>query len=122
MDNWASAMIGRYILIVEDDYLIATDIAVSLEAMGAHILGPAASVRDALDIVEGALHLDGAAVDLKLRDGMAFPVAEALLKRGTPFVFATGYDEAAIPAHFGQIVACQKPVNSLQIAHALFGR
>src|SRR3984893_5684754 len=97
MDNWASAMIGRYILIVEDDYLIATDIAVSLEAMGAHILGPAASGWEALDIVEGALHLDGAAVDLKLRDGMAFPVAEALLKRGTPFVFATAYDEAAIP-------------------------
>ncbi|MEA3074118.1 MAG: hypothetical protein QOD29_5564 [Alphaproteobacteria bacterium] len=73
MDNWASAMIGRYILIVEDDYLIATDIAVSLEAMGAHILGPAASVRDALDIVEGALHLDGAAVDLKLRDAWRSP-------------------------------------------------
>ena len=47
MDNWASAMIGRYILIVEDDYLIATDIAVSLEAMGAHILGPAAGSRRA---------------------------------------------------------------------------
>jgi CheY-like chemotaxis protein len=121
MDNWASAMIGRYILIVEDDYLIATDMAVSLEAMGAHILGPAASVRDALDIVEGALHLDGAAVDLKLRDGMAFPVAEALLKRGTPFVFATAYDEAAIPARFGKIVACPRPVNSLQITHALLG-
>jgi CRP-like cAMP-binding protein len=24
--------------------------------------------------------------------------------------------------HLGQIVACRKPVNSLQIAHALFGR
>jgi hypothetical protein len=78
-------------------------------------------VQDALDIVEGALHLDGAAVDLKLRDGMAFPVAEALLKRGTPFVFATAYDEAAIPARFGKIVACPRPVNSLQITHALLG-
>ena len=46
MDSWAGAMAGRYILIVEDDYLIATDMAVSLEAMGAHILGPVASVRD----------------------------------------------------------------------------
>ena len=121
MDNWASAMIGRYILIVEDDYLIATDMAVSLEAMGAHILGPAASVRDALDIVEAVLHLDGAAVDLKLRDDMAFPVAEALLKRGTFFVFATTDDEAASPARFGKIVTCPKPVNSLQITHALLG-
>src|ERR1700732_3082605 len=97
MDSWAGAMAGRYILIVEDDYLIATDMAVSLEAMAAHILGPVASVRDALDIAEGAIHLDGAVVDLKLRGGMAFPVAEALLRRGTPFVLATAYDEQLYP-------------------------
>jgi CheY-like chemotaxis protein len=115
-------MSGRHILIAEDEYLVAADMAAAFEAMGAHVLGPAATVRDALDIAERAVHLDAAVVDIKLRGGMAFPVAEALLKRGTPFVFATGYDEAAIPAHFGQIVACQKPVNSLQIAHALFGR
>jgi hypothetical protein len=67
-------------------------------------------VQDALDIVEGALHLDGATVDLKLRDGMAFPVAEALLKRGTPFVFATAYDEAAIPARFrSRLIRCKLP-------------
>ena len=46
-EDQASAMTGRYILIVEDDYLIATEMAVSVEAMGAHILGPAAGSRRA---------------------------------------------------------------------------
>jgi hypothetical protein len=88
---------------------------------GAHILGPVASVRDAQDIAEGAIHLNGAVVDLKLRGGMAFSVAEALLMRGTPFVVTTAYDEAAIPARFGKIVACPKPANTFQIVGALFG-
>jgi DNA-binding LytR/AlgR family response regulator len=121
MDKRGGALGGLHILIAEDEYLIATDMAASFEAMGAHILGPVASVRDALDVAERAADLDGAVVDIRLRGGMAFPVADALLKRGTPFVFATAHDEAAIPARFGKIVACPKPVNSLQIAHALFG-
>jgi ActR/RegA family two-component response regulator len=123
MHRWGFGMSGRHILIAEDEYLVVADMAAAFEAMGAHVLGPAATVRDALDIAERAVHLDAAVVDIKLQGGgMAFPVAEALLKRGTPFVFATGYDESATPPHLGQIVACQKPVNSLQIAHALFGR
>jgi CheY-like chemotaxis protein len=115
-------MTGRHVLIAEDEWLIASDMAAAFEAMGARVLGPAASVQDALDIAEQATNLDGAVVDIKLRGGMAFPVAEALLKRGTPFVFATAFDEGAIPAQFGKVVACTKPVNSLHIAHALFGR
>lgn len=122
MHTLVVGMTGRHVLIAEDEWLIASDMAAAFEAMGARVLGPAASVQDALDIAEQATNLDGAVVDIKLRGGMAFAVAEALLKRGTPFVFATAFDERAIPAQFGKVVACTKPVNSLHIAHALFGR
>src|ERR1700730_15205465 len=115
MDSWAGGMAGRYIILSQPIWRCRS------KQWGAHILWPVASVRDALDIAEGAIHLDGAVVDLKLRGGMAFSVAEALLRRGTPFVFANAYDEAAIPARFGKIVACPKPVNSFQIVGALFG-
>jgi len=44
-----------------------------------------------------------------------------LVKRGTSFVFATGYSQTAIPSFFSNIVACEKPVSPEQIARALFG-
>ena len=112
---------GLNVLIAEDDVLTAADLAATFEEMGASIVGPVSTVRDALDIVEQAERLDGAVIDIKLNGGTAFPIAEALIKRDTPFVFATAYSETAIPALFSNIVACEKPVSPVEIARALFG-
>jgi CheY-like chemotaxis protein len=99
---------GLNVLIAEDDALTAADLAATFEEMGASIVGPVSTVRDALEIVEQATRLDGAVIDIKLRGGTAFPIAEALIKRGTPFVFATAYGESAIPAPFSNIVCMRK--------------
>jgi DNA-binding LytR/AlgR family response regulator len=119
--NNDDAIAGLNVLIAEDDVLTAANLAATFEEMGASIVGPVSTVRDALEVVEQAERLDGAVIDIKLRGGTAFPVAEALIKRGTPFVFATAYSETAIPALFSNIVACEKPVSPVQIARALFG-
>lgn len=115
------SMAGLSVLIAEDDSLIAADLAATFQEMGASIVGPVSTVSEALEIVAQAERLDGAVIDIKLQGGMAFPIAEALIKRGTPFVFASGYGETAIPAFFGSIVACEKPARPEQIARALFG-
>jgi hypothetical protein len=39
------------VLVVEDEYYIAADMVESLEALGAHVVGPAASLADAMKLV-----------------------------------------------------------------------
>lgn len=85
------------------------------------MIGPAASVEAALDLLDDTDHLDGAVVDLNLQGEMAFPVADALMKRDIPFVFSTGYDQSAIPPRYGDTPRCEKPAKATAIAQALFG-
>ena len=110
----------KRILVVEDDYLVAMDIARALERAGAEVVGPAPAVEAALDALEQTMP-DGAILDINLGGEMAFPVADALMARGVPFIFATGYDAQVIPVRFTHVKRCEKPMASEQICAALFG-
>lgn len=111
---------GCRLLLVEDEYFIAEATARSLRADGVEVVGPAGDIEDALRVLNGAGPLDGAVLDLNLHGEMAYPIADALLERGVPFVFATGYDGAVIPARYAGVTRCEKPVNAAQIIAALF--
>src|SRR5262249_61987757 len=95
----------KRVLVVEDEYLVAMDMSAYLEAAGAHVVGPASNVSAALEALEHT-ELDGAVLDVNLRGEMAYPVADALVARGIPFVFTTGYDAHASPAHFAGVKRC----------------
>ena len=112
---------GQRILLVEDDFYIAEDMAAQLEAGGATVVGPVASVGAAIELIEQAEPIDGAVVDVNLQGVMSWPIADALLQRGVPFVFATGYDRASIPERYSGIVCCEKPCNFHMIGKALCG-
>jgi DNA-binding response OmpR family regulator len=107
------------ILVVEDEYWLADELCTELTEAGAIVIGPAASVADALALIESADHLDGAVLDVNLRGVMGFPVADLLAQRGVRFVFATGYDDDAIPSRFSGTTRYQKPVAIRQIERAL---
>jgi CheY-like chemotaxis protein len=111
---------GRRVLLVEDEYFIADDMAQGFREKGTDIVGPAATVADALDLIAKAGQLDGAVLDINLRGEMVFPVADALEARKIPFLFATGYDQAVIPLRFRHIVRCEKPLELAQVARILF--
>ena len=116
-----SALAGRRLLVVEDEYLLADDLAKALSADGAEVIGPAPSVDAALDLLDETDELDGAVVDLNLQGEMAYPVADALRERDIPFVFSTGYDQSTIPSRYGDTPRCEKPAKATAIAKALFG-
>jgi hypothetical protein len=99
------------ILVVEDEYWLADELCTELTEAGAIVIGPAASVADALALIESADQLDGGV--------MGFPVADLLAQRGVRFVFATGYDDDAIPSRFSGTTRYQKPVAIRQIERAL---
>jgi CheY-like chemotaxis protein len=112
---------GRRILLVEDDYFIADDLVAALEARGAEVVGPAASLSHAMTLIENAGRLDGAVLDINLQGESVYPLADALQERSVPFVFATGYDAQTIPARYAHVSVCEKPFGSEQITKAMFG-
>jgi len=111
---------GRRLLVVEDEYFLADDLVRNLKDKGAEVVGPVSDIDGALDLIDETEHLDAAVLDINLRGEMAYPVADALIERGIPFVFATGYDSANIPARYKDVTRCEKPVDAHKIARSLF--
>ena len=118
----SEALRGRRLLIVEDEYMIAADLAYTLEDRGVEVVGPVGSVDEALALVEAEGRLDGAVLDLNLGNDRAYPVADALLARGVPFVFATGYGREVIPAAYAEVPRCEKPIEMSALAKLLASR
>jgi DNA-binding NtrC family response regulator len=82
------------VLIVEDEPFIALDLASAIESAGGVVVGPAATVREALALLQRA-PVRAALLDVNVGDGEVTPVATALAARGTPVVFYCGH---GIPA------------------------
>jgi CheY-like chemotaxis protein len=103
----------RRILVVEDEYLIAAELADLLQQSGAEVVGPVGSVPQALALIaERKTEIDGATLDVNLRGTPVFPVADALRTLGIPFVFCTGYDTEKIPSAYRSEPCCTKPIDS----------
>ena len=81
---------GRVVLVVEDEFLIAMDLERLLRRHGWRVLGPAATVDQALRLLLGETP-DVALLDINLRGELVTPVAEELRARGVPFVLASAY-------------------------------
>jgi CheY-like chemotaxis protein len=112
---------GRRILVVEDEYLIAADLAEALEELGAEVVGPVANLKAALVEVERAGDLDGATLDVTLGQEKSFDVAAILRQRGVPFVFLTGYGDHGLPDQYRDVPRCEKPFDVPSILRAMFG-
>ena len=78
------------ILVVEDEVIIASDIAYSLQDMGHHVIGPATTVDEALTFVRSEA-IDCAFLDANLKGTSSAPIAAELAARGVKFVVITGY-------------------------------
>ena len=102
---------GASLLVVEDEYLIASDLMISLERAGARVFGPVSEVEQALEIIRGSALMNGAILDINLQNEMAYPVAELLRAREIPFVFVTGYECSSMPQEFSDVPCLTKPIN-----------
>lgn len=101
---------GYRLLIVEDDYFLATELAAVLAQHGAEVLGPASGLEEGRRLaLEGAPH--GVLLDINLRGQHAFALAEELTTRGIATIFTTGYDDHVIPARLRDRVFLRKPLD-----------
>jgi CheY-like chemotaxis protein len=102
---------GVTVLIVEDEALVAFEIAESVILDGGQVLGPVASVREALTLVETAA-FDAAILDSNLVDRNITPVLAILLARGTPLVLHTGLGlPAEMSAYESMVSVLRKPAS-----------
>ena len=100
------------VLVAEDDAMIAFDVIDALAELGCLEIGPVATVKAALEQIEGAAGaIDGALLDLDLRGQQSYPVATALLQRNIPFAFTSGYGTEMIDAPFRAYPCLLKPIN-----------
>lgn len=106
------------ILVVEDDPIVAIMLGDMLHELGCSILGPTGVVAAALKLI-GSVPIDGAVLDWNLGRADVSPVAEELLRRGTPFVFSTGYGTAEASARFDGIPILAKPCDVKALTQAL---
>jgi DNA-binding NarL/FixJ family response regulator len=87
---------GCRVLVIEDETLIAVLIEDMLAAMECEIVGPIGKLETAIQIAQDG-KFDIAILDVTIRGGKVYPVAEHLLARGVPFVLASGYGDWALP-------------------------
>ena len=102
------ALVGRRVLVVEDEALIALMLEDFLTQAGAIVIGLAASVAQALKLIEGE-QVDVAVLDYAIADGVSVPVAEALIARSVPFLFASGHTSPVTTPTVPAVPRIEKP-------------
>ena len=109
---------GFRILVAEDEPLVAMLLEDCLLDAGATILGPVATVREALALA-ATERPDAAVLDLNLSGETCLAIADALAAAGVPFLVATGYGgDAPLPRHAG-VQVLQKPYEPALLVAAL---
>jgi CheY-like chemotaxis protein len=111
-------LVGRRVLVIEDESMVTILIQDTLVDMGCEVIGTASRFNEAVAKAE-TLSFDVAILDVNLNGQQTFPVAEVLAKRRVPFIFATGYGAAALPEEFRTVPTLPKPFQRRDLAQAL---
>ncbi len=98
---------GRTVLVVEDEAELSRLFIEVLQEAG-HTAVSADSVTDALSALTGQ-RFDAAILDVELRDGSVFPVADRLVATGTPFLFASAVYHQIVPRAHRRVPFVSKP-------------
>jgi CheY-like chemotaxis protein len=114
----STALSGRRVLVVEDEMIVAWLLEDMLTELGCTVIGPAASVDRALAMIE-AEAIEVALLDVNLNGELSYPVADALIAQGVPFVFSTGYDKDRLRDGYRTFPVLQKPYHQSELNGAL---
>jgi two-component sensor histidine kinase/CheY-like chemotaxis protein len=98
------------VLIVEDDAVLALELAEDLQAAGFDIIGPAASIAQAVDLLQQR-EPAFAILDVNLGGETSEPIAQRLQEKNIPFVSVSGYLRSQQPAIFQDGPFLSKPVH-----------
>ncbi len=107
------------VLVVEDEFIIALDLTETVQDLGYAIDGPYADRETALQAISQSLP-DCAILDVNIRDGLVYPLADVLAERGVPIIFHTSQAEPQeMKARYPRALACPKPYRLNALAETL---
>jgi DNA-binding NtrC family response regulator len=112
------AEIGRRVLIVEDEAMIAMVLELVLQNADCAVVGPVASVRGALRLIERQ-ELDAAVLDFRLGDDDSGEIMDVLDERGVPFLLMTGQSMADLPTKLRHLNLLAKPFEPEALVEAV---
>jgi len=110
----------RRLLVVEDELLLAEQMAQTMENLGWAVMGPARSLDEAEALIAGR-DPDVALLDVNIGGQSVFPLADVLHRRRVPIVFCSGYDLGDEVDRFTGCARLRKPVGIHQMYAAVNG-
>ena len=118
MSGNSSGAIKRRVLVVEDELLIGDLLEGMIAELGHQVVAVVPRVAEALAAIAHET-FDFAIVDVRLHGDMALAVADALLAKRVPFVFATGLGESGLPESYRTLPLLRKPFTKADLARHL---
>jgi DNA-binding response OmpR family regulator len=109
---------GLKVLVVEDEYFLASDLQQALEAAGAIVLGPCPSFARAAGRMSDP-SIACAIMDINLRGEMSTDLCLELADRGVCVLLVSGYDPASLPEALASLPSVQKPVGPAALVDRL---
>ncbi|MFZ2031053.1 MAG: response regulator [Vitreimonas sp.] len=110
-------LIGRSVLLVEDEPLVGLMMRELLSDMGADVVGPFATLPEAFGAL--ARSFDAALLDVNLGGEAVYPLAEELMRLHVPIIFLTGYESASIDPKFADAPVLTKPIDAAELSGLL---
>lgn len=107
------------ILVVEDEFFIAQEIAEAIAQAGLEVVGPFSRVAAALARLREGPACNAAVLDVSLRNEDSLPVALALEASGIPYIVVTGFSADQIPRDMTAAQVLAKPANARDLIGAI---
>jgi CheY-like chemotaxis protein len=109
---------GKRVLVVEDELMIRMLLEGMLTDLGHTVAAEAGSIEEALKLADEG-EFDVAVLDVNLNNEPITPVVEVLIRRGVPFIFASGYGQRGVPEPYRQNPTLQKPFQVEALAQTI---
>jgi CheY-like chemotaxis protein len=109
---------GLRVFLAEDEPVLLMELEENLGDLGCKVVGSATKVSETLRVL-ASQEFDLAILDVRLKDSTIEPVGDALVKRGIPFIVATGDSSAEILRRFPNAPVLNKPYSLEDLRQAL---
>lgn len=106
------------ILIVEDEFLLASMLEGMLQDLGCHDVVMTSNLAAAFEALK-KFRFDVVVLDVNLDGTPSEPMVDHLLAHSIPFIFSTGYDSGALAERWRATPFLQKPYTSESLNSAL---
>ncbi|MEO7073176.1 MAG: response regulator [Rhodanobacter sp.] len=110
--------VAPLVLIVEDELMIASTLELTLGMRGYRVLGPAATVEEATQLLQNA-RPDVALIDYRLARTTTEVLLPLLEEQDIPVCVLTGYNAAQLPPAYENCAVLEKPFPMQQLVSVI---